>query len=159
ALAETGNLKLNREPTDLAALIADSVTSFQSQAEARGVAIRSEPGIGLPPVNVDPVRIRSVLANLLGNALAHTPAQGSIVVTAEAGASNVSVAVKDTGSGIAPELLPRIFDRFVRGTGSAGSGLGLAIAKDIVTAHGGTIAAESAAGQETTLRFTLPQTS
>jgi len=159
ALAETGNLKLNREPVDLGSLIADSVASFQSQAEAKGVAISAEPGTGLPAVDADPVRVRSVLANLLGNALAHTPTGGSIVVKAEPGSGIVSVAVRDTGTGIPPELLPRIFDRFVRGTGSAGSGLGLAIAKDILTAHGGTIAAESPAGQGTTVRFTLPQTS
>ena len=159
ALAETGNLKLNREPVDLGSLIADSVALFQSQAEAKGVALRSEPGTGLPAVEADPVRVRSVLANLLGNALAHTPAGGSIVVAAEPGSGVVSVAVRDTGTGIPPELLPRVFDRFVRGSGSAGSGLGLAIAKDIVTAHGGAIAAESPAGQGTTVRFTLPQTS
>jgi len=159
ALAETGNLKLNREPVDLGSLIADSVASFQSQAESKGVAISGEPGTGLPAVDADPVRVRSVLANLLGNALAHTPAGGSVVVKAEPGSGIVSVAVRDTGTGIPPELLPRIFDRFVRGSGSAGSGLGLAIAKDIVTAHGGTIAAESPAGQGTTVRFTLPQTS
>jgi two-component system sensor histidine kinase BaeS len=158
ALAETGNLKLNREPVDLGSLIADSVASFQSQAESKGIALRSEPGTGLPSVNADPVRVRAVLANLVGNALAHTPAGGSIVVKAEAGSGIVSVAVRDTGTGIPPELLPRIFDRFVRGSGSAGSGLGLAIAKDIVAAHGGTIAAESPAGQGTTVRFTLPQT-
>lgn len=158
ALAETGNLKLNLEPVDLGVLIGDSVASFQPQAEAKGVALRSAPGPGLPAVNADPVRIRSVLGNLLGNALAHTPAGGSIVVNAETGSSGVSVAVSDTGSGIPAELLPRIFDRFVRGSGSAGSGLGLAIAKDIVAAHGGTIAAESS-GQGTVVRFTLPQDS
>lgn len=159
ALAETGNLKLNSEPVDLGVLIADSVGLFQSQAEAKKVTLRSEVGTGLPAVNADPVRVRSVLGNLLGNALAHTPAGGSIAVRAEVGDGCVAVAVKDTGTGIPAELLPRIFDRFVRGAGSAGSGLGLAIARDIVTAHGGTISAESPAGQGTTVRFTLPQNS
>jgi signal transduction histidine kinase len=68
----------------------------------------------------------------------------------------VTVEVRDTGSGIAPVLLPRVFDRFVKGPGSRGSGLGLAIARDVVAAHGGTIVAESPPGAGTTIRFTLP---
>ena len=78
-----------------------------------------------------------------------------MAVSARGETSNVVVEVRDTGSGIAPELLPRIFDRFVKGSGLAGSGLGLAIAHDLVVAHGGTIEAESTLGQGTTIRFTL----
>ncbi len=159
ALAETGNLKLNREPVDLAVLISDSVASFQPQAQAKSVSLRADVPAGLPTVNADPVRIRSVVGNLIGNALAHTPTGGSITVSAEPAADAVAVSVRDSGAGIAPDLLPRIFDRFVRGTDSTGSGLGLAIAKDVVTAHGGTITAESQPGAGTTIRFTLPKTS
>jgi signal transduction histidine kinase len=68
----------------------------------------------------------------------------------------VTVEVHDSGSGIPPELLPRVFDRFVKGPGSRGSGLGLAIAKDVIAAHGGTIAAESPPGSGATIQFTLP---
>jgi len=156
ALAETGNLKLNREPVDLASLITESVASFQPQAEAKGIEIKADLAEALPTVNADPVRIRGVVANLLGNALAHTPAGGSIRVHAEPAGNGVSVSVSDTGAGIPADLLPRVFDRFVRGTGSTGSGLGLAIAKDVVTAHGGTITAESQAGKGTTVRLSVP---
>lgn len=155
ALAETGNLKLNREPVDLALLITESAASFQPQAEAKGIEITADLAASLPTVNADPVRIRGVLANLLGNALAHTPAGGSVRLHAESAGDGVSVSVSDTGAGIPADLLPRVFDRFVRGTGSTGSGLGLAIAKDIIAAHGGTITAESQAGKGTTVRFTL----
>jgi signal transduction histidine kinase len=68
----------------------------------------------------------------------------------------ISVSVTDTGEGIPPDLLPRIFDRFVKTPGSSGSGLGLAIARDLITAHGGTISAESAIGSGTSVLFTLP---
>lgn len=156
ALAETGNLKLAREPVDLAVLISDSVASFQPQGEAKGVSLRADVDAGLPTVSADPVRIRSVVGNLIGNALAHTPTGGAIGVKAAAAGDAIAISVHDTGTGIPPELLPRIFDRFVRGTGSTGSGLGLAIAKDVVTAHRGTITAESQPGAGTTIRFTLP---
>ena len=158
ALAETGNLKLNRESIELAQLISESIASFQPQAESKGVSLRSELDPGMPPLPLDPVRVRSVLANLLDNALRHTPAGGSIVVSAEPAGNDVAVAVRDTGAGIPAELLPRIFDRFVRGAGSSGSGLGLAIARDVVAAHGGTITAESQPGKGTTIRFRLPRT-
>ncbi|MEO6797077.1 MAG: HAMP domain-containing sensor histidine kinase [Candidatus Dormibacter sp.] len=157
ALAETGNLRLNREPVDLALLVNESVASFQPQAQAKGVDLRAEVAQAVPTVSADPVRIRSVLANLLGNALAHTPGAGSIRVLVEPAPDSVAISVRDTGPGIPADLLPRVFDRFVRGSGSTGSGLGLAIAKDIVSAHGGTIAAESTVGKGTTVRFTLPR--
>ena len=156
ALAETGHLQLQREPVDLATLINDTMASFDSQAQAKGVALDAEIPGELPTVSADPVRIRGVIANLLANAIAHTPAGGSARVSAAAAHGGVSVSVADTGEGIPAELLPRIFERFVKTPGSSGSGLGLAIARDLVTAHGGTISAESAVGSGTTVRFTLP---
>ena len=97
-----------------------------------------------------------MIANLLANAIAHTPAGGSVRVSAVPANGGVTVSVTDTGEGIPADLLPRIFDRFVKTPGSSGSGLGLAIARDLVTAHGGTITAESTVGSGTTVRFTLP---
>jgi len=98
-----------------------------------------------------------VIANLLANAIAHTPAGGSVRVSAVAANGGVTVSVTDTGEGIPADLLPRIFDRFVKTPGSSGSGLGLAIARDLVTAHGGKITAESTVGSGTTVHFTLPR--
>jgi signal transduction histidine kinase len=155
-LSETGSLALARERVELAVLINDAVGGFRAQAEAAGVSLSQEVSRDLPPVEVDPVRIGGVLANLLANAISHTPAGGSVRVTARRATSSVTVEVQDNGSGIPPELLPRVFDRFVKGPGSRGSGLGLAIAKDVVAAHGGKIVAESPPGAGTTIRFTLP---
>ena len=114
----------------------------------------------LPLLDVDPVRIREVVGNLVANALRHTPSGGRVVVTAAlAGASSgraVEVTVRDTGPGIEPALLPHVFDRFAKSPESRGSGLGLAIARGLVEAHGGTIEVESRPGQGATFRFSLP---
>jgi signal transduction histidine kinase len=156
ALSEAGSLELAREPVEIAVLINESVASFAAQAEAKGLALRQEVSGTVPAIDADPVRIRSVLINLLANAVAHTPAGGQVTVSAQRAGDSVEIAVMDTGEGIAPELLPRIFDRFVKGPASRGTGLGLAIARDLVRAHGGTISAESRSGSGTTIRFTLP---
>jgi two-component system sensor histidine kinase BaeS len=151
-LAESGALALNREPVDLAVLANDLLATQPHP----GITVRVDLPPDLKPVNADPVRLRGVLNNLVANAIRHTPAGGTITVSARRTSNGVEIRVTDSGAGIPPELLPRIFDRFVRGPGSRGTGLGLAIAKDIVEAHGGTIAAESAPGHGTTIRFTLP---
>jgi len=156
ALAETGHLQLQKEPIDMATLINDTVGSFESQAQAKGVTLAADIAGELPTVSADAVRIRGVIANLLANAIGHTPSGGSVRVTAVRADGAISISVTDTGEGIPADLLPRIFDRFVKTPGSGGSGLGLAIARDLVTAHGGTITAESTVGSGTSVRFTLP---
>ena len=164
ALAESGSLTLAREPVDLAVLANESAAAFRATADAGQVSLRVEATPDLPPVSADPARIRGVLGNLLANALRHTPAGGTVTLAvrpseaadAAAPGLRVEVAVTDTGTGISAELLPRVFDRFVKGEGSGGSGLGLAIARDIVAAHGGTIEARSVPGGGTTIRFWLP---
>jgi len=156
ALAETGHLQLQREHVDMATLINDTLAAFESQAQTKGVTLAADIPGELPTVSADAVRIRGVIANLLANAIAHTPAGGSVRVSAVAANGGVTVSVTDTGEGIPADLLPRIFDRFVKTPGSSGSGLGLAIARDLVTAHGGKITAESTVGSGTTVRFTLP---
>ncbi len=143
----------------MAALLAASVASFEPDAEAAGVRVALAAAPDLPHAAIDPVRVRQVLNDLLGNALRHTPRGGSITVTAELDRARniVRIAVRDTGSGIPADALPRVFDRSYRSRGSAGSGLGLAIAKGLVTSHGGEITAESdGVGRGTTVRFTLP---
>jgi two-component system, OmpR family, sensor histidine kinase BaeS len=97
-----------------------------------------------------------VLANLISNALRHTPAGGTITVAADLDEGGVAFRVADTGEGIEPDELAHVFDRFARSPESRGSGLGLAIAKSLVQAHGGTISAESEPGRGTTIRFVLP---
>jgi signal transduction histidine kinase len=155
-LSEAGNLRLQRERVDPGALVRESIAAFRSQAAAAGVTLRDEIAADLPEVDADPLRISGVLSNLLANGLAHTPSGGSLTVTASPSGNFVEIAIHDTGSGIEPELLPRIFDRFVKGPSSHGSGLGLAIARDLITAHGGRITAKSQPGTGTTIRFTLP---
>jgi two-component system OmpR family sensor kinase/two-component system sensor histidine kinase BaeS len=108
------------------------------------------------PIDVDPLRVGEVLSNLLSNALRHTPSGGSITVSADADAHGVAFTVADTGTGIPPDVLPHVFDRFAKGEGSPGAGLGLAIAKSLVEAHGGELTAESEPGRGTTMRFVLP---
>ncbi len=155
-LTDAGSLVLNREHVEPGALVQDVMTSFEAQGEAYGVGLTSDIDAAVPMVDVDPARIRSALANVLSNAIRHTPQGGSIRVEVRYQDEMVTISVTDTGEGIGPDLLPRIFERFVKGPGSSGSGLGLAITHDIITAHGGTIEIESSLGSGTTVRMGLP---
>jgi two-component system, OmpR family, sensor histidine kinase BaeS len=155
ANAETGILTLQREPTDLAPLVQDVVHSLTGDADAAGAEVRVDVPADLPVLEIDPVRIREVIANLLANALRYTPHGGRVTISARHQNRRVAVAVGDTGAGIAPEDLPKIFDRFYKGRTSRGSGLGLTIARNLVVAHGGTIRAESEPGRGTTITFDL----
>lgn len=158
SLAESGALRLQREPTDLEVLATEAVTAFKVAAEAAGVSLRVDVDGEMPLLDLDPTRLREVLTNLIANALRYTPRGGTVTVTlAHAPAvGRVSVAVQDTGAGIAPDVLPHIFDRFYKSDESRGMGLGLAIARNLVVAHGGQITAESAVGRGTTIRVELP---
>jgi two-component system sensor histidine kinase BaeS len=151
-LTDAGSLVLHKEPTDLGALAADTVESFQTQAEAARLTLSAEVEDNLPPIQLDPARIRSVLGNLLSNSIRHTPAGGTVKVAVGESGDGLVLTVTDTGGGIAPELLPHVFERFVKGADSPGSGLGLAIAHDIVAAHGGTLEIQSELGAGTTIR-------
>jgi len=136
--------------------VTSSLAAFQSAADAAGVRLIADVGPDLPAVDADPARIRGVLGNLLSNAIRYTPSGGTVTASVRRSGSSVAFAVRDTGPGIPAELRPQIFERFVKGPGSPGSGLGLAIAKDVVSAHGGTIEATSEPGEGTEVRFTLP---
>jgi two-component system OmpR family sensor kinase/two-component system sensor histidine kinase BaeS len=154
--AEAGVLRLHRERVDPAALAEDAVAALRARADAAGVTLTSHAPDPVPEVDVDPVRIGEVLANLLTNAIRHTPAGGSVRVVVEPDPAGVAVTVADTGPGIDPRDLVHVFDRFVKSADSGGAGLGLAIARSLVEAHGGSIAARSAPGEGTTMRFVLP---
>jgi two-component system OmpR family sensor kinase/two-component system sensor histidine kinase BaeS len=156
ANAEAGSLSLRKEPTDLGVLMHDAVDTFAADAAAAGVSLRVDDRAELPLVDVDPLRVREVLINLLANALRHTSTGGTITLASGHSPSMVIVRVIDTGSGIAADDLPRIFDRFYKGPSSHGSGLGLAIVRNLILAHGGDVTATSELGRGTTITFTLP---
>jgi two-component system OmpR family sensor kinase/two-component system sensor histidine kinase BaeS len=156
SLAEAGALALHREPTDVAELVADAVAAFRTQADGAGISLVAEIDDALPQTEIDPVRIREVLSNLLANAVRYTPRDGSVRVGASASDGRVRVSVRDTGPGIDTDLLPHVFDRFYKSEESRGAGLGLAIAKSLVVAHGGEIGATSVPGRGTEMSFTLP---
>jgi len=157
SLADSGALPLHREPTAPAVLLEDVAAAHRANATAAGIEIRVDAPGGLPSLDVDPVRMKQVISNLVENAIRAMPGGGSISISARAQTEALVIEVTDTGPGIAPELRSTLFDRFTKSAGSRGSGLGLAIARAIVTAHGGTIeAAGGRGGAGTTLRISLP---
>src|SRR5262249_30002731 len=139
ALSEAGTLTLQKEPADVGALAADAVRAASDEASTRGIAIAVDAPAGLATLDVDPVRIREVIGNLLANAIRHTPAAGSIDVRVRQLPAAVGIEVRDTGEGMTADDLAHAFDRFHKGTASRGSGLGLTIARNLVVAHGGPI--------------------
>jgi signal transduction histidine kinase len=142
----------------VAALARDVARAMADAADARHVAVDIRAPAELAPIDVDPVRVREVMSNLLSNAVRHTPPGGRVTIDiASAGDNRISVEVRDTGTGMTPEELAHAFDRFYKGPQSRGSGLGLTIAKSLVAAHGGEIRASSDPGRGTTISFTLPQ--
>jgi two-component system OmpR family sensor kinase/two-component system sensor histidine kinase BaeS len=160
ALAEAGQLQLEREPFDLGELLQGIVTSFALQADSKGQTLMIDRPPGRLLVNADAQRVRQVVANLISNALRHVPDSGNrVLVSALSLPSEVQVSVADDGPGISPEEIPYVFDRFWQGDGARaeGSGMGLAIARELVRAHGGRIWVESGVGEGTTFRFTLPE--
>jgi signal transduction histidine kinase len=156
SLAESGALALHKETVDIGGLVRETVDSFVSRAELAGVSMEAKASSPLPEVDADPVRAREILSNLIANALRYTPRGGRVTVTVEQDGAAVATLVQDTGAGIAPDRMGRIFDRFYKSSESRGAGLGLAIAKQLVEAHGGVISATSVVGEGTRIRFTLP---
>jgi signal transduction histidine kinase len=160
ALAESGALQLKKEPTDLAVLIGETVSAFRTQADVAGVKIDIQAAPETQLLDLDPERIHQVLANLIANALRYTPRAGAIHVRLNFVKSKdgkvAEVIVEDTGVGIAPDVLPNIFNRFYKSRDSSGTGLGLPIARHLVEAHAGSITAESQPGRGTTICIRLP---
>lgn len=157
SLSEAGALELRPEAVDPGELVAEMAAAFRATASRGGVTIRATAEPYLPPLRVDPVRVREVLSNLLANAIRHTPTGGSVQLTARAADSDwLELEVRDTGEGIEPDALAAVFDRYQR-SDRGGSGLGLAIARSLVLAHGGSIDIESpGSGRGTTIRVRLP---
>ena len=158
---DAGGLQLAQQPNSLADLVSDTIESFSTLAAQRQVTLTGEVAASVDPVMLDGGKIGRVLANLVGNALRHTPPSGAVRVEVSRPGDEVLVRVSDTGEGIPAADLPHIFERFYRGDKSrnratGGAGLGLAIAKGIVEAHGGRIWAESTMGAGACFAFVLP---
>jgi signal transduction histidine kinase len=157
SMAEAGVLPLHRETVDPRVPADDAVHTYRSMAQAADVTLVSIHADGLPrSIEADPVRLAEVLANLVANALRHTPAGGTVTVRVAATPEGVAFAVEDTGPGIAADQLPFVFDRFVTSADVGGTGLGLAIAKRLVEAHGGAIDAATPPAGGTVIRFVIP---
>ncbi|MFB9315366.1 sensor histidine kinase [Nocardioides plantarum] len=161
ATADAGRLVIHPEQLHLATLFEQSLDAFGYQATATGVRLEALVDDELE-LEADPVRLRQVLANLLGNALRHTDRGGSITLTGRAEGDWVVLEVTDTGTGIQVADLPHVFDRFWRADPSrsrhhGGSGLGLAIVRSLVEAHGGTVGVASTVGAGTTFTLRLPR--
>ena len=157
-----GKVELRRERVELGAAIEETIHGVRPEAHARGQRISFRRHDAEVPVDADPVRLEQVISNLLRNALKYTPDDGAITVAAEVDGREAIVRVGDTGIGIAPDLLPRIFEPFIQGAHSAagepGLGLGLALVRRLVEMHGGTVGAESrgaAAGTVFVVRLPL----
>ncbi|HEY7526179.1 MAG TPA: HAMP domain-containing sensor histidine kinase [Candidatus Limnocylindria bacterium] len=156
SLAETGGLRLHREPTEVGELLNEVVAAFETRAEAAGIALRDDVTPGIPTLDLDPTRMRQVLGNLVTNALRVTPRGGEIVLAAAPQGEAVRIEVRDTGPGMAADVLPHVFDRFYRAGDSTGSGLGLPIARSLVEVHGGAIGVLAPDGGGTIIRIDLP---
>lgn len=158
---EAGRLELHRQPTDLGQLVEGLVATYQTEAAERGITMTVEAPSDLPTLDLDPDRIAQVLANLLTNALKFTPQGGRVAVRVAVESTHAALSVSDTGTGIPPEALPRLFDRFYQGNYGQGRkpglGLGLAIVRALVEAHGGRVAVESRPGIGSTFTVLLPR--
>jgi len=156
---ETGRLVIDTQSVETAELILSSIESQFTLAAAASVIVAPDLLPELPAMEADEERLMDVLENLIGNAIKFTAPGGSITVGASRSETQIKIWVKDSGSGIAPEQLPYIFDRYwqAKKKERRGVGLGLSICKGIVEAHGGRIWAESELGVGTTMFFTVPQ--
>ncbi len=166
SLADAGELSLDRQPVVPGRILARVAETFRHKAEQKGIRLSVETGgEGVPQICVDAERVARALSNLVSNALRYTPPGGSISLIVRGGADPrwAELIVFDTGSGIAPEDLPNVFERFYRAdsarqSDSGESGLGLAIVKSVAEAHGGQIKVESTQGKGTTFTMRLPAT-
>ena len=162
ARIESGNMELSKAPFDVLAVAKRAVESMGGQARAKSIKLGITAFSGVLPLAVgDEFGFRQVLTNLLDNALKYTPEGGGVTISIEAAGGFLQVNVADTGIGISPADIPRIFERFyrvdkARSREAGGTGLGLSIVKHIVQAHGGRVWVESAPGSGSVFSFTIP---
>ena len=146
---------------DFAAAAAEAIAPYRDEARRRGSSIHVDVRPDATTLRVDPVALRQALGNLIENAIRYTPSGGTITVFSRTDDHGIAVGVRDSGAGIPPEHLPRIFERFyrvdpARSRSAGGTGLGLAIVKHLVEAHGGQVRAESKLGRGTTIFLSFP---
>jgi signal transduction histidine kinase len=158
---ESGEMPLERRSVDVDDVVSRVISEISVSRHAGDLTINREIPEDLPPLDADPERLHQVLFNLVDNAVRFTPPGGEVTIGAERRDGRVEVRVSDTGVGIAPEHLPRLFERFYRVDPSrsrddGGTGIGLAIARSVVEAHGGHIRAASEPGRGSTFTFDLP---
>ncbi len=157
---ESGRVALRLRPLDLGTVVEAAAERLRPQAERHGLSLVVDRPAMLPEVRADPERMQQVVINLVHNAIKFTPPSGRVSIRVEQRDGTVAVVVADSGVGIAPEALPRLFERFFKADkarAGGGTGLGLAITKHLVQAHGGRIWAESAGERQgATFIFTLP---
>jgi len=156
---ESGEVPLHREEVPLAPLVSQVVSEIDVARSDRGVAVRSRLPDDLPAVDADRERVHQVLFNLVDNAVRFTPEGGEVAIEAHRHNGSVEVTVADTGVGISPEHLPRLFERFFVGRNdhdTHGVGLGLPTALAIAQAHGGRIDVRSAPGRGSTFTLVVP---
>jgi signal transduction histidine kinase len=160
ARLDSGLRALTLAPVDLRGLLTGAAEKFSLRANAGSVTLAADLPPTLPAITGDADRLAQVVANLLDNALKHTPAGGRVTLSASASPTSVEISVSDTGPGIPAEDLGRIFERFYQvdksRAHSAGLGLGLAISREIVEAHGGRLRAESVTGLGSRFTVELP---
>ncbi|WP_431949870.1 sensor histidine kinase [Actinacidiphila sp. bgisy167] len=161
AAADAGALRLHKVRCDVGELLRQVAAAHGGRADHAGVALSVDVPADTGTVVADPVRLRQAVSNLVSNAVRHTPPGGTVMVTARREDGALAIAVADTGAGIRPEDLPRVFDRFWRAEKSrsrstGGSGLGLAIVRNLAQAHGGTVTVESTHGKGSLFTLRLP---
>jgi signal transduction histidine kinase len=146
---------------DVAVAAAEAIAPYRAEAAKRGSAIEVVIAPGATSLRADPVAVRQALGNLVENAVRYTPGGGTVTVFSQVEDRGIALGVRDTGSGIPPEHLPRIFERFyrvdpARSRAAGGTGLGLAIVKHLLEAHGGRVKAESQVGRGTVVTMFFP---
>lgn len=158
---DAGELRPEKRPVDIVDLLRKMESVYSARAEEEGVSLTVLAGAASLEANTDPDRLERIMTNLLDNALKYSGAGGTVTLSASHGTGQVDISVTDTGPGIDPELLPRIFERFYRveesrAAGRGGAGLGLAISKELIESLGGRIIVLSRPGGGTTFTVSLP---
>lgn len=162
SLAEAGQITLDKEPINIGEMVSESISNLMISSGEKNIDIVKDIPTNLPLAFIDEGRIRQVMRNLLDNALRYTPDNGNIMIRAIIRQDWIEISVSDSGSGIAPEDIPYIFDHFYKADRSrsrkySGSGIGLALVKQIIELHGGRVWAESKPGVGSTFHFTIPR--
>ncbi|MCA1591823.1 MAG: ATP-binding protein [Acidobacteria bacterium] len=158
---ESGTMRLEFSSTELRVLVSELHEGMEHMAQEKGITLEEKIPEDLPPLRADRAKLRRVVVNLLSNALKFTPNGGRVEVSAEPSGDMVRISVKDTGVGIQPDDLARLFDKFEQARsratrGEKGTGLGLYITRQLVELHGGEIEVQSEVGRGSTFSFTIP---